>query len=112
MNIMCFYYLIINLKVLLNIKNFFLLIMRALLNIVCNIILNVLHYMTTWCASYVGIKMMFILFPMGLKESLKRIFLHELSPPILTNNFFCISFEKICSIKVLWWCENHFIYIF
>ena len=58
--------------------------MRALLNIVCNIILKVLHYMTTWCASYVGIKMMFSLFPMGLK----LILLHELSPPILTNKFF------------------------
>ena len=30
--------------------------------------------MTTWCASYVGIKMMFSLFPMGLKVSLKLIF--------------------------------------
>ena len=96
---MCFYYLIINPKVSLNIKKFFLLIMRALLNIVCNIILNVLHYMITWSASYVGIKMMFSLFPMGLKESLKLLFLNELYPPILTNNLFCISFEKICIIK-------------
>ena len=40
---MCFYFLIIVLRVSLDIKTFFLLIMRALLNIVCNIILNVLH---------------------------------------------------------------------
>ena len=60
MKIMCFYFLIVDLKVSLNLK-MFCLIMRALLNIVCNIILNVLHYMTTWCASYVGIKMMFSL---------------------------------------------------
>ena len=46
---------IIDLKVSLKLK-MFLLIMRALLNIVCNTSLNVLHYMTTWCASYVGIK--------------------------------------------------------
>ena len=44
---MCFYFLIIDLKVSLNLKMFFLLIMRALLNIVCNIILNVLHHMIT-----------------------------------------------------------------
>ena len=73
--------------------------MRALLNIVCNIILNVLHYMTAWCASYVGIKMFFSYFSMGLKVSLELIFSHEESLPILTNNFFCISLEKICSIK-------------
>ena len=46
MKIMCFYFLIIGLKMSLNQKIFFFLNMRALLNIVCNIILNVLHFMT------------------------------------------------------------------
>ena len=53
---------------------FFLLIMCGLLNAVCDILLNVLHYKTTWCASYVGIKIMLSLFTMGLKVSLKLIF--------------------------------------
>ena len=46
MKIMCFYLLIIDLKVSLNVKMFFFLIMRALLNTVCNIILNVQLYRT------------------------------------------------------------------
>ena len=50
MKIMCFYFLIIDHQVSLNLKLFFLLIMRSLLNIVRNIILNVLHYMTARCA--------------------------------------------------------------
>ena len=77
MKIMCFYFLIIDHKVSLNLKLFFLLIMRPLLNIVRNIILNVLHYMTARCASCVGMKMMFSFFPMGLKVSLKLICLLE-----------------------------------
>ena len=45
MKIMCFYFLIIGLKMSL-IKKKKISNMRALLNIVCNIILNVLHFMT------------------------------------------------------------------
>ena len=44
---MCFYFLIIGFKVSLDLKIYiFSLILRALLNIVCNIILNILYYMT------------------------------------------------------------------
>ena len=86
--------------------------MRALLNIVCNIILNVLHYMTTWCASYVGIKMMFSLFPIGLKESLKLIFYMNYRHPFLQRICFVFRLKKYAVLRVLWWCENHFIFIF
>ena len=61
-NHVLYYFLFIDHKVSLKLKMLFLLIMRTLLNIVCNIILNVLHHMTTWCASYVGIKTMFSFF--------------------------------------------------
>ena len=85
----------------LNIKMFFLLIMRALLNIVCNIILNFLHYMTTWCASYVGIKMMFSLFPMGVKESLKLIFYMNYRHPFLQTICFVFRLKKYAVLRVL-----------
>ena len=65
----------------------------------CNIILNILYHMTMGCASYVDIKMMFLSFFLGTESVTETDFLHELSPPILTNNLFCISLEKICSIK-------------
>ena len=63
MKIMCFYFLIIDLKVSLNLNMFFLLIMRALLNIVC-----------------------FTPFSMGLKVSLKlKIIIDTLFFLILRN---------------------------
>ena len=87
--------------------------MRALLNIVCDIILNVLHYMTTWCASYVGIKVIFYLFSMGLKVSLKLIFFYMNNRhPFLQTICFTFRLKKYAVLRVLWWCENHLFLFF
>ena len=87
--------------------------MRALLNSVCNIILNVLHYMTTWCAPNVGIKIMFSLFfSMGIKVSLKLIFHMNNRHPFSQTICFVFRFKQYAVLRVLWWCENHLFLFF
>ena len=111
MKIMCFYFLIIDLKVSLNQQNI-LLIMCAVMNIVCNNILNVLHYMTTWCASYVGIKIMFSLFFHGTLSVTETVFYMNNRHPFLQTTCFVFRLKKYAVLRELWWCENHLFLFF